>query len=158
MRDIYLGLGSNIGDKKSHLERALEHITKFMTVLRVASLYETAPVGNFNQDWFLNTVIEVDTEQDSCELMDLLLSLESDMGRRREASGDPRTIDIDILFFSSKIVRKEDLQIPHPRLQERRFVLAPLMELCPQFVHPVLKITVTDLARQLGTQQEIRRL
>jgi len=90
--------------------------------------------------------------------MDLLLSLESDMGRRREASGDPRTIDIDILFFSSKIVRKEDLQIPHPRLQERRFVLAPLMELCPQFVHPVLKITVTDLARQLGTQQEIRRL
>jgi len=60
MRDIYLGLGSNIGDKKSHLERALEHITKFMTVLRVASLYETAPVGNFNQDWFLNTVIEVD--------------------------------------------------------------------------------------------------
>lgn len=158
MRDIYLGLGSNIGNKKAHLERALEHITGFMTILRVSSLYETAPVGNLNQDWFLNAVIEVDAEQSPRELMDVLLGLESDMGRCRETLGDPRTIDMDILFFNSKIVEREDLQIPHPRLRERRFVLEPLMELCPQFVHPVLKITVTDMTRQLGDQQEIRRL
>ena len=158
MRNIYLGLGSNIGNKKAHLERALERITKFLTVLRVSSLYETAPVGNLDQDWFLNAVIEVDAEQNPRELMDVLLGLESDMGRHRGVLGGPRTIDIDILFFHSKIIEREDLQIPHPRLWERRFVLEPLMELCPKFVHPVLKITVTDMTRQLGTRQEIRRL
>ena len=158
MRDIYLGLGSNIGDKRAHIKRAIERIAELVTVRRVSSFYETAPVGFLDQDWFLNCVIEVETERTARQLAPLLLGLELEMGRRREIPGGPRTIDIDILFHGSAVVDEEGLQIPHPRLHERLFVLEPLTELCPDFVHPILGIGVAELARKLAGKQQIRRL
>ena len=158
MPDSYLGLGSNIGDKRAHIERAIERIAAFMTVRRVSSFYETAPVGYLDQDWFLNCAIEVETARTARELAPLLLGLELEMGRRRELPGGPRTIDVDILFHGSEVIDEEGLQIPHPRLHERLFVLAPLTELCPDLVHPVIGTTVAELARKLAGKQRIRRL
>ena len=158
MRDIYLGLGSNIGDKRAHIARAIGRIAELVTVRRVSSFYETAPVGFLDQDWFLNGVIELESEITARELAPLLLGLELEMGRRRDVSGGPRTIDIDILFHGSEVIDEQDLQIPHPRLHERLFVLAPLTELCPDFVHPILGITVAKLTQKLAGKQQIRPL
>ena len=158
MRDIYLGLGSNIGDKRAHIARAIGRIAELVTVRRVSSFYETAPVGFLDQDWFLNGVIELESEITACELAPLLLGLELEMGRRRDVSGGPRTIDIDILFHGSEVIDEQDLQIPHPRLHERLFVLAPLTELCPDFVHPILGIAVAKLTQKLAGKQQIRPL
>ena len=107
MPDSYLGLGSNIGDKRAHIERAIERIAAFMTVRRVSSFYETAPVGYLDQDWFLNCAIEVETARTARELAPLLLGLELEMGRRRELPGGPRTIDVDILFHGSEVIDEE---------------------------------------------------
>ena len=158
MRDVYLGLGSNIGDKRAHIKRAIERIAELVTVRRVSSFYETAPVGFLDQDWFLNGAIEVETERTARELAPLLLGLELEMGRRREVPGGPRTIDIDILFHGSEVIDEAGLQIPHPRLHERLFVLEPLTELCPDLAHPILGIGVAELARKLAGKQQIRRL
>ncbi len=158
MRDIYLGLGSNIGDKRAPIEQAIERIAELVTVRRVSSFYETAPVGFLDQDWFLNCVIEVETDRTARQLAPLLLGLELEMGRRREVPGGPRTIDIDILFHGTEVIDEEGLQIPHPRLHERLFVLEPLRELCPDLVHPILGIGVAELARKLAGKQQIRRL
>ena len=155
MHEIYLGIGSNIGDRRSHCERALECLAESMTVLQVSSFYETEPVGHLDQSWFLNYAIEVDTDENPTTLMTTLLNLEHDMGRHRKTPGGPRTIDIDILFYASKIVKEKNLQIPHPRLHHRRFVLEPLTEICPNFVHPVLGITVAELTAKLGAHQKV---
>ena len=158
MPDSYLGLGSNIGDKRARIERAIERIAEFMTVRRVSSFYETAPLGYLDQDWFLNCAIEVETKRTARELAPLLLGLELEMGRRRELPGGPRTIDVDILFHGSEVIDEEGLQIPHPRLHERLFVLEPMTELRPDLVHPVIGTTVAELARKLAGKQRIRRL
>ena len=158
MRDIYLGLGSNIGDKRAHIKRAIERIAELVTVRRVSSLYGTAPVGYLDQDWFLNCAIEVETDRGARELAPLLLGLELEMGRRRELPGGPRTIDIDMLFHGTEVIDDDGLQIPHPRLHERLFVLEPMTELCPDLVHPVIGTTVAELARKLAGKQRIRRL
>ena len=158
MRDVYLGLGSNIGNKRAHIELAIARIAESMAVQRLSSLYETAPVGFLDQDWFLNCVVEVETERTAREAADLLRGLELEMGRRRETPGGPRTIDIDILFFGTEIIDEQGLQVPHPRLHQRLFVLAPMTELRADFVHPVLGVTVAEAARKLEGTQEIRRI
>ena len=158
MRDIYLGLGSNLGEKAARIEQAIDRIADSMTVRRVSSFYETAPVGLLDQDWFLNCAIEVETNRPPRELVSLLLRMELEMGRRRGIPGGPRTIDIDLLFYGKAVLDEEDLQAPHARLHERLFVLAPLTELCPDFVHPVLGVTVAEAARKLAGTQEVRRV
>ncbi len=158
MRDVYLGLGSNIGNKTARIQLAIARIAESMVVQRLSSLYETAPVGFLDQDWFLNCVVEVETERTAHEAADLLGGLELEMGRRRETPGGPRTIDIDILFFGTEIIDEKGLQVPHPRLHQRLFVLAPMAELRADFVHPVLGVTVAEAARKLAGTQEIRRV
>ena len=145
---VYLGVGSNLGDRASHLERAKELVKKIPRVhfLRSSSVRETEPVGGAAQGKFLNAVWEVETDLLARELKDRLFEIEAELGRRRDEPNAPRQIDLDILFYGDEVIEEKHLQIPHPRLHEREFVLEPLEELVPDFVHPILRKTVKELA------------
>lgn len=145
-RIIYLGLGSNLGEREAHLRRALHLIDSWdLRVKRVSSVYETAPMYKENQGQFLNAVVEAQTTLFPMRLLLRLQTIERKMGRRRKVVNGPRTIDLDILLFGNSIVETGTLTIPHPRMEERRFVLEPLAELAPDLHHPVAKRTIREL-------------
>jgi 2-amino-4-hydroxy-6-hydroxymethyldihydropteridine diphosphokinase len=146
---VYLGLGSNIGKKEEHIKKALSLISKVYEVKRMSPLYLTEPVGNKEQEWFLNCVVELQTEVDPNKLLSSFKTIERKLGRTKGEKNSPRIIDIDILFYGDQVVNTKSLMIPHPLLHERLFVLQPLMDLIPDFYHPVLKKTI----RQLFTEQ-----
>ena len=160
MNTLYLSLGSNLGDRKSHLDRALERLRQAgVEVKRASSIYETEPVGLRAQPWFLNLVVEGETELFPLQLLRRLQSIEIAMGRRRSAArGGPRTIDIDILFYGNFVIESEALIVPHPRLAERRFVLEPLMEIAPDLRHPVRHLTVKQLLATTPDYSAVKRL
>jgi len=141
----YLSLGSNIGDKEAQITQALDRLAKVSTVKRISPFYLTEPVGLKDQAWFLNCVAEVETEKDPEKLLSALQSIEKKMGKTKIKINSPRTIDIDILFYDNQVVNQKNLVIPHPRLHTRLFVLRPMMDLNPDFVHPVLKKTIHEL-------------
>jgi 2-amino-4-hydroxy-6-hydroxymethyldihydropteridine diphosphokinase len=157
---VYLSLGSNLGDRKAHLDRALEQLPPAgVEVKRFSSVYETEPVGLRAQPWFLNLVVEGETDLFPLQLLRRLQSIEVAMGRRRSAAnGGPRTIDIDILFYGNFIIESEALIVPHPRLAERRFVLEPLMDLAPDLRHPVSHLTVRQLLATTPDHSAVERL
>ena len=143
MNKTYLLLGSNMGNSKIQLLRAIAFIEKKIgSIIRRSSLYSTAAWGNTNQPDFLNQVIVVETKRTAVETMQVILAIEKKMGRVRTVKNAPRIIDIDILFFNKEIIDEADLQVPHPQIQNRRFVLTPLNELSPNFKHPVRKRSV----------------
>lgn len=125
----YLGLGSNVGDRLGNLAKAVELLGDRMSVLRSSRVYETAPVGGPEQVDYLNAVIEVGVLMEARELLDVCLEVENQMGRVRAERWGPRIIDIDLLTFGSQVIDEPGLTVPHPRMHERLFVLAPLMEL-----------------------------
>ena len=144
----YLLLGSNMGNSLKQLEIAQEHIEKKIgPVTRSSSCYQTAAWGNTDQPDFLNQVIIVETVLTASATMDAILTIEKKMGRLRTEKNAPRIIDIDILFFNKAIIDQPGLQVPHPQLQNRRFVLIPLNELSANFIHPVLRKTIHQLLR-----------
>lgn len=146
MHTTYLLLGSNMGDSKRQLQKAIAAIRKNIgRVVRRSALYLTAAWGKTDQPDFLNQVIVVHTRLDAQQTMRNLLAIEKTMGRVRTTPNAPRTIDIDILFFDKEIITGKDLTIPHPRIAERRFVLTPLNELAPNFKHPALNRSIHDL-------------
>jgi len=138
MARVFLGLGSNIGEREANLRRAIELLDGHpqIEVRRVSSFYETAPVGYTDQPSFLNAVAEVETSLRPRELLDAALEMEGRMGRVRTIRWGPRVIDIDILLYDNERVDEEALQIPHPRMMEREFVLRPLAEIAPNLVLP----------------------
>ena len=138
MKTAYLSLGSNVGDRRQNLRRAIELLQNEGTrVLRRSSLYETEPQDLKSQPWFLNAVAEIETNLFPMQLLNRIHKIERSLGRKQTVSKGPRPIDIDILLFGSAIMNTAELQIPHPRLSERRFVLQPLLELAPALRHPV---------------------
>jgi 2-amino-4-hydroxy-6-hydroxymethyldihydropteridine diphosphokinase len=145
MTVVYLGLGSNLGEKETNIKGALTHIVKLGKVTKVSPLYLTEPVGVSDQDWFLNCVVEIETEVDPKTLLSKLKSIERKLGRKKTVKNGPRSIDIDILFYGSDILTTKTLTIPHPLLQDRLFVLQPLIDLNPCFLHPVLHKTIQEL-------------
>ena len=146
MNKTYLLLGSNIGNSKASLAKAILQIQKQIgSVTRQSSLYSTAAWGNTKQPDFLNQVIVVDTDLSAVQTMQTILTIEKKMGRVRTVKNAPRIIDIDILFFNKEIIDLPDLSIPHPQIQNRRFVLIPLNQLSPNLKHPLLKKTVHQL-------------
>lgn len=152
---VYLGIGSNIGDKEANITQALRLISKICEVKKKSHLYHTEPIGNTEQDWFLNCVVEIETDIDPKHLLSSFKSIERTLGRTKTTKNGPRTIDIDILFYGTRIVKTKNLVIPHPLLQERLFVLQPMMDLNPDFVHPVLQKPIQELYKNHPCKEKV---
>ena len=146
---MYLSLGSNLGDRAANLATAIERLRELGEVVAVSSFYETEPMEFADQPWFLNCAVAVKTELMPKQLLSRMLAIERDMGRRRIRPKGPRIIDIDILLFGNSVIRTPDLEVPHPAMHQRRFVLQPLAEIAPEVRHPGLKRTVRELLEEL---------
>jgi 2-amino-4-hydroxy-6-hydroxymethyldihydropteridine diphosphokinase len=153
----YLSLGSNLGDREGHLRDAIARLESQGHVVAVSSLYETEPVDFINQPWFLNCAVAIETSKTPEELIAAILETEVTMGRQRGQKKGPRSIDIDILLVGDKVVEAEELNVPHPAMSERRFVLEPLAEIAPEARHPVLKKTIRELRDTLPAGQVVRK-
>ena len=146
MKTAYLSLGSNIGDRERNLRRAIERLeSQGVRVVRRSSLYETEPRDLRGQPWFLNAVVEVETSLFPVQLLARIHKIERELGRKRTIPKGPRIIDIDILLYGRFLIDTAELQIPHPRMTERRFVLEPLAELAPDLRHPLTGQSLRDL-------------
>jgi 2-amino-4-hydroxy-6-hydroxymethyldihydropteridine diphosphokinase len=155
---VYIALGSNVGDRGENLRVAREQIeAPDLRVLRASSIYETAPRDVENQPWFLNQVIECETELFPRQLLGRLQKIERAMGRKRTIAKGPREIDLDILLFGNAVVKAPELEVPHPRLAERRFVLEPLAELVPEKKHPGTRRTMREMLAGVMSQA-VRKL
>ena len=158
MKTVYLSLGSNLDDREGNLRRALEKLASAeVRVVRVSSIYETEPQDVRQQPWFLNLVAEVETTLFPMQLLNRIRKIEKELGRKRIVAKGPRTIDIDIVLFGNFVIDTPQLGVPHPRMQDRRFVLEPLAELAPDLRHPVTRRSVREmLAGTVG--QAVRKL
>ena len=158
MKTAFLALGSNIGDREANLRDAVDRLASDeIHVLRRSSLYETAPQEMLDQPSFLNAVVEVETSLLPMQLLARIREIEREMGRQRIAPKGPRNIDIDILFYGRAVITTQELEVPHPRLAQRRFVLEPLAEIAPDFRHPVTGKTASEILAALEPQG-VRRL
>jgi 2-amino-4-hydroxy-6-hydroxymethyldihydropteridine diphosphokinase len=158
MKTAFLSLGSNVGDRERNLEAALRQLTAPSLYIRqISSVYETEPVDYTGQRWFLNLAVEAETELFPMQLLWRIAKVEHQLGRVRTIDKGPRTIDIDILFYGRAVIRTPALEVPHPRIAARRFVLAPLAELAPELRHPVTHQTVREML-DAAPPQTVRRL
>lgn len=149
MNTAYLGLGSNLGNRLAFLRGGRDTLINRsdITLVQASGVYETEAVGGPpDNPLFLNTVLQIETSLSPEKLLEACLAVEDEFGRSRPVRWSPRTLDIDILFYEGQVICEEHLTIPHPRLQERSFVLAPLLEIAPDLTHPVLDKTVAEMA------------
>jgi 2-amino-4-hydroxy-6-hydroxymethyldihydropteridine diphosphokinase len=158
MNEIFIGLGSNLGDREDNIRTALNLLEEKMNLVVVSSLYETEPMYVKDQPLFLNCVAKFETDLEPEEVLNYFHTVEKNRGRERSVRYGPRTIDLDILFYGGRIVDRNFLKIPHPLIQERLFVLVPLAEIAPEFVHPVYKLTVAELLKDLHSNENVRKV
>jgi len=153
LKQAFLSLGSNVGHREAQLLTALERLEAAgIHVLRRSSIYETEPQDFHDQPWFLNLVVEAETELFPRQLLSRIGKIERELGRIRIMAKGPRTIDIDILLFGDFVIGTRELEVPHPRMSERRFVLEPLAELAPDLRHPVNGKTVSEMLSETQAQ------
>jgi 2-amino-4-hydroxy-6-hydroxymethyldihydropteridine diphosphokinase len=158
LKTAFLALGSNVGDREGNLREAVLRLeAAAMRIPRRSSLYETAPQEILDQPWFLNAVLEVETSLFPMQLLGCIRQIERDMGRRRVTPKGPRNIDIDILFYGRNAISTAELEVPHPRMAQRRFVLEPLAEIAPNLRHPITGKTANEMLATLEPQG-VRRL
>ena len=146
IENIFLGLGSNQGDRELNLKNSIKLLnSRVGKVLNTSEIYESEPWGVKNQNYFLNQVIEIETRIDPNDLLNICKNIEYDMGRKPEIRWGKRVIDIDILYYQSKVINQENLKIPHKLMHERKFVMIPLNDLNENHLHPILKITNKEI-------------
>ncbi len=153
-KTAYIGIGSNLGDKQDNCLRAIEQIERIpgCQIEARSGFYRTEPVGVEGQDWFVNGVFSLSADISARHLLKSLLAVEADMGRKRKKKWDSRIIDLDILLYGKDVTDKKDLIIPHPHVHLRRFVLAPMVQLAPDLIHPVSGKTMARLLRDLPVE------
>ena len=155
---IYIGIGSNLGDREENIRRGLEMLRSPMTVVEVVSaLYQTEPWRCGQQPDYLNAVARLSSVMTASDLVDVMLGVERGLGRIRTEPGQARTLDLDLLFHGSEIIKTASLTVPHPRLHLRRFVLVPLSEVAPHFCHPVLRKTVLELLLECPDRSRVEK-
>jgi len=158
LKTAYIALGSNLGDRAENLRLAREQMqSPNLRLTRASSLYETEPRGLLDQPWFLNQVIEAQTTLFPRQLLARLLKIELEMGRKRTIPNGPRVLDLDIVLFGDSVINAAGLEVPHPRMAERRFVLEPLAELVPELRHPRTRLSVREMLAHV-MDQPVRRL
>jgi len=152
---VYLGLGSNVGDREEYIEQAIFILgkSKGINVVKKSSNYETQAEGVKDQPPFINAAVEIKTNLEPHKLLSVIQEIENTLGREREVEWGPRTIDIDILLYEDEVISDDKLQVPHPLLHERLFALMPLAEIAPTVIHPVLEKTISDLYDEKKTEQ-----
>ncbi|HJS75065.1 MAG TPA: 2-amino-4-hydroxy-6-hydroxymethyldihydropteridine diphosphokinase [Vicinamibacteria bacterium] len=150
----FLGIGSNMGDPRAHIESALTELP----VVRTSLFYRSEPVGGPPQPWYVNAVAEVGFEDEPEELLRVLRSIESRHGRERSVRNAPRTLDLDILLFGQRVVDTKELTIPHPRFRERRFVLVPMVEIAPEVQDPVSGLSMRELLARCPDRSAVEPL
>jgi 2-amino-4-hydroxy-6-hydroxymethyldihydropteridine diphosphokinase len=157
-KTVYLSLGSNVGDREGNLRTAIDELPHAgVAVRRVSSFYETEPVDLQQQPWFLNCVVEAETHFEALTLLRALREIETKMGSKKLVAKGPRLLDMDILLYGSETIARKELQVPHPRMHLRRFVLVPLAEIAPEAVHPSLIKTVKQLLEETADRSIVRR-
>jgi 2-amino-4-hydroxy-6-hydroxymethyldihydropteridine diphosphokinase len=151
----YIGIGSNLGDALQNCKKAIEGISRIegIELIRNSSFYKTQPVGIESQNWFVNAVAEIKTTLSAHDLLLILQNVENSMGRKRQTKGGPRIIDLDLLFYGQHVINEVDLDVPHPEIHKRRFVLEPLGEIASYFIHPVFGISIRGLKDRLQDQK-----
>lgn len=158
----YIGIGSNLGDRNRNTSEAIRLMEDHpaVKVLFLSHFYETEPLTleGEKQNWYLNCVLKIETSLNAVRLFRVMQDIENLLGRVRQKKWGPRTIDLDLLFFDDEIIRTKSLQIPHPEIQFRRFVLEPLSEIAPDFVHPVKGVPVKQLLNQLKDNKKVSPL
>ncbi len=160
MKTVYIGIGSNLGDPYKNCIKAVEAIKDdpFCSLKAISPFYRTEPVGVEGQNWFINAVLCINTRLSPSELIEALLEIEKRMGRTRSgARWESRIIDLDILLFGNEIINDKNLTIPHPRMHIRRFVMAPMADIAPELIHPVLGKSMSEILSGIPpSEQEIR--
>ena len=156
----FIAIGSNMESPAANCRRAMDRLgdSPGMTLLARSSLYRSEPFGKTDQDWFVNAVVRIDTSLSPEELLMACLSIEQEMGRSRSEKWGPRIIDLDILFYDDLILKLEGLEIPHPGIPERSFVLVPMNEIAPDYTHPQLKKPVKTLLEEIENPQQVQRM
>lgn len=158
MKMVYISLGSNVGDREQQIAAAIQALgAKGIGIVRQSSIYSTEPVDVATQSWFLNCVLEAETDLMPRQLLRVFHEIENELGRKHTVRRGPRVIDLDILLYGSSVIRTPELEVPHPRMNQRRFVLVPLAEIAPALRHPIENKSVEELLAETEDRSVVHR-
>lgn len=156
LHTVYIGLGSNLGDRVAHLREAVQRLGAIATIEKASRLYVAAPLGYVRDDAFINAVVSGTTTLKPLELLEMMQAIEQGMGRRPGVQFGPRPIDLDLLFYDAVQIETRKLTVPHPRIHQRAFVLKPLAEIAPNLMHPVLYYTISQLLQDAEDAEQVQ--